>query len=84
MHDDFTGAQGKQSCSLISKLTLDCEKHRYKRSGTVCILKAGDQNPQQVDLNVILGGLIGAVAAACVALLLFYVKKHPQRAMKAR
>lgn len=34
------------------------------------------------DLNIILGGLVGAVAAACVGLLLFYVRKHPQRVMK--
>ena len=36
-----------------------------------------------MDLNVILGGLAGAVAAACVGLLLFYMRKHPQKAMKA-
>ena len=35
------------------------------------------------DLNVILGGLVGAVAAACVALLLFYVQKRPKQAIKA-
>ena len=40
-------------------------------------------NSDTVDLNVILGGLVGAVLAACVALLLFYVRKRPQQAMKA-
>ena len=37
---------------------------------------------EQADLNIILGGLIGAVGAACVALLFSYVRKHPEKAMK--
>ena len=35
------------------------------------------------NLNVILGGLVGAVAAACVGLLLFYVRRRPKQAIKA-
>ena len=33
-------------------------------------------------LSVILGGLVGVVAAACAVLLLFYIKRHPQKVMK--
>ena len=41
--------------------------------------------PEQAEtnLNDIFGALVGAVAAACICLLLFYLKAHPQKAMKA-
>ena len=35
-----------------------------------------------VQLNVVLGGLVGAVLALCVGLLIFYLVKHPARAKK--
>ena len=35
------------------------------------------------NLNIILGGLIGAVAALCAGLLLYHVMQHPEQAMKA-
>ena len=46
---------------------------------TITVISVKDS----ANLNVILGGLIGAVAAACFALLLYYVMQHPQKAMKA-
>ena len=43
----------------------------------------GERTQDSTDLNVVLGGLVGAVAAACVGLLLFYMTKHPKQAKKA-
>ena len=34
------------------------------------------------NLHIILGAMLGVVAAACVGLLLFYLKRQPQKAMK--
>ena len=52
--------------------------------GPLLISVAAAPNQDETNLNVILGALVGAAAAACVGLLLFYLKQHPQKAMKAR
>ena len=44
---------------------------------TFLVVDLQSQNQDTLDLNVILGGLVGAVAAACVGLLLCHVRKHP-------
>ena len=62
--------QGKQSCSVISKLTVDCKKDRYERSGTICVLKAENATSDQGHL--VRGIVIGTVLALCVGLLLYF------------
>ena len=69
---------GQSSCKLPSDLTIRCDAG-YDNRDASCVQQANDTT----DLNVVLGGLVGAVAAACVGLLLFYLRKHPQQAMKA-
>ena len=64
--------QGKQSCSLISKLTLGCEKDNYERSGTVCIRKAEDETSQKV-----LGVVVAALLIILLSVLLLYAVKNP-------
>jgi hypothetical protein len=69
---------GESSCKLPSDLKIRCDAG-YDNRDASCVQQANDTT----DLNVVLGGLVGAVAAACVGLLLFYLRKHPQQAMKA-
>ena len=47
-----------------------------------CTMLAQNTGQDALNLNLILGGLVGVVAAACVGLLLFYMKRHPQKVMK--
>ena len=69
---------GQPSCKLPSMLEISCGAG-YDNRDISCVPQANDTT----DLNVVLGGLVGAVAAACIGLLLFYLRKHPQHAMKA-
>ena len=57
--------------------------HTMHETGQACIKEEASLKQAETNLNVILGALVGAVAAACVGLLLFYLKKHPKKAMKA-
>ena len=86
-----------QSCTLLQRFNMTCDsKEGYFQQGPICVKRCeSGYIPQSNEceagastddghLNLILGGLIGAVAAACVGRLLFLIRKHPQQVIKAR
>ena len=66
--------EGGSKCGFLQELPT---------RSTPCLFTVVAREVTETDLNVVLGGLVGVVAAACVGLLLFYLRKHPKKAMKA-
>ena len=67
----------KQVNCAHSARIWDFEESRF------CVPVPSDSK-RDTDLNVVLGGLAATVAAACVGLLLFYMRRYPHHAVQAR
>ena len=72
---------GKEVCNTTTLAEVTCLPG-FEQTGDHCNPTPA-ANKDATDLNVILGGLVGAVTAACVAPLLFYMRRNPKKAMKA-
>ena len=47
--------------------------------GGECALTITVEKPAETSLNLIMAGAVGVVTAGCIALLLFYMKRHPKK-----
>ena len=69
---------GSSVCTLMSEMIIECEEG-FDAKGTGCI---PTPHETQTNLNIVLATAVGVVLALCVAIFLFFIRKHPARAQK--